>query len=47
MTIPGAVPPPHAEGRTVDRGDLAGWLGTLLREAIDRGDLSRQANNLR
>jgi hypothetical protein len=37
MAIPGAVPPPHAEGTTVNRGDLAVWLGMLLREAIEGG----------
>jgi hypothetical protein len=47
MAIPGAVPPPQAAGARVNRGDLAAWLGTLLRDAIERGDLSRQAKSLR
>ncbi|HYM92146.1 MAG TPA: FAD-dependent oxidoreductase [bacterium] len=35
--VPGAAPPPHAREDHVTRGDLAVWLGRLLREAIERG----------
>ncbi len=37
LAVPGAAPPPHALGDQVTRGDLAVWLGQLLREAIERG----------
>lgn len=47
MAIPDAVPPPHTPGAAVNRGDLAVWLGTLLRQAIERGTLSDQAKSLR
>ncbi|HET8999060.1 MAG TPA: FAD-dependent oxidoreductase [bacterium] len=47
LAVPGAVPPPHAAGTTITRGDLAVWLGALLREAIERDGLLRQAKSLR
>jgi hypothetical protein len=37
--MPGAVPPPRAAEAPVTRGDLAVWLGQLLREAVERGAL--------
>ena len=37
--VPAAVPPPRAAEAPVTRGDLAVWLGQLLREAVERGAL--------
>jgi FAD dependent oxidoreductase len=47
MTIPGAPVPPPPAGAGVTRADVAAWLGMLLRDAIERGDVFRQAKSLR
>jgi hypothetical protein len=44
---PGAPVPPRAAGAAVTRGTLAAWLGAVLRDGIERGEVFRQAKSFR
>ncbi len=47
MAVPGAQVPRQPAGARVTRADVAAWLGALLRDAIEGGDVFRQAKSLR